>query len=515
MKSTAKAIGIVTIIMISSRLLALVSSSLYVSNFQGTVRFDIYAYAINLPNIIFNSLGTALVTVIIPIFAGYLSTGEKKRAFKFADNIISFSLVFTGTLTILCVAATPVILYLVPDFREQDYNFSVFALRVMFPIMIFYAMNYIFQGILQSFGRFNMPAFVSIPSSIIVIIYIVLFGQTYGVKGLLIATFIGLTTQALILIPPVFKTEYRYRPSLSLGNEDVIKALKLVPPVLVGTGAYQINMLFNSSFASSFENTIGIMNWVQNLILYAVLAFVFSVTAVIFPRFTALFANKDMEGFKETIIKSLRTVLYILIPCTAGFIAVRYQLVGLLIKYKQIGAREEMMASTMIALYALGVAGVGIKEIVDRAFYSQKDTVRPTINGVIMMLVNIAASFTLAQFMGVYGIPLGYSIASLTGAFVLLYLLRKKIGAIGLKKLALYVVKVATASLIMFLAVTVINKVFENYTFGFAFMDRCVKLFVPAALGAALYFIITYLFRIDESVDVLNKARSLVFRKKV
>ncbi len=514
MKSTARAIGTVTIIMLFSRVFALFSSSLYLSKYNGTIKLEIYSWAIQIPNILFTSLGTALVTVMIPMFAGYLSTGEKKRAFKFADNIITLSLVFTVVLSLICVIAAPLILYMVPRFRNEAYDFSVFALRIMFPIMVFYAMNYVLQGVLQSFGRFNMPAFVSIPSSLIVVIYVIFLGGDYGVTGLLIATFIGLTTQALILIPPAYKTEYKYRPSLSLKNTDVISALKLVPAVLVGTGAYQINMLFNSSFSSSFENTVHIMLYVQNLILYGILAIVFSFTSVIFPKFTALFAQDDMDGFKTSLMKALRSILYILIPCTAGFIAVRYQLVGVLIKWGKIGVTEESMAAAMLALYAIGIAGVGIKEIVDRAFYSQKDTIRPTINGVIIMIVNIAASLILARFMGVYGIPLGYSLASLTGGVVLLYLLRRRIGAMGLKKLAVFVVKVAAASGLMFLLVLVINSFLSNYTFGFSFLDRCVKLFTPAAIGAAAYFAVTYVLKIDESVDMLNKAKAVVFGKK-
>lgn len=513
MKSTAKAIGVVTIIMLFSRLLSLFSSSLYMARFQG-IRLEIYTYAIQIPNIIFTSFGTALATVIIPVFAGYVSTGKKKRAFKFANNMISLSMVFTIALSALCVLAAPLILYFTPRFKSEDYNFAVYALRVMFPIMIFYAMNYIFQGILQSFGRFNMPAFVSIPSSLIVILYVLFMGQYYGFWGLVVATFVGLTTQALILIPPIFKTEYRFRPSFNLRDEDIIKAMKLIPPILVGTSAYQVNMLFNNSFASSFEDTVQIMYYVQSLILYAVLAFVYSVTAVVFPKFTALAANNDMQGFKTSLAKVLRSILYLLIPCTVGFIAVRYQLVGLLLKWGKVSENNTDMAAGMIALYAVGICGIGIKEVVDRAFYSLKDTVRPTINGVIMMAVNITASVILARFIRQYGIPMAYSISSLLGMFVLLYLIRRKIGSMGFKKLVLYAAKVIAASGIMFLAVTVINMSLEGYTFGFSFLDRCVKLFIPVGAGAIVYFILTYLLRIDESVDALDKVKSFFVRTK-
>ena len=61
-------ISFVMIIMIASRLLALVSSSVYMSYFGAdNVELNIYSYAITIPNTIFTCLGTALSTVVIPI----------------------------------------------------------------------------------------------------------------------------------------------------------------------------------------------------------------------------------------------------------------------------------------------------------------------------------------------------------------------------------------------------------------------------------------------------------------
>jgi len=337
MKSVAKSIGIVTILMLFSRVLSLISSSVYAAKFGRTIEMEIYSFSLQVPLIIFNSLGTALATVVIPIFSGHITTGKNERAYRFADKIITITVVLTLAFSVLCILATPLITYLIPKFRNQNYELTVFALRVMFPIMIFYGLNYILQGILQSFGKFNMPALVSLPSSLIVILYSLFLSQRFGVKGLVVATFIGLTTQALILIPPIFKTEYRYSPSLIFKDQDIITAAKLVPPVLIGTSAYSVNMLFNNIFCTRFEeNTVFMMNWVQNLVLYAVLAFVYSVTAVIFPKLSMHAAQNDMAGFKSSLVKILSSVTYILIPVTAGFIAVRYQLIELLIKWGKI-----------------------------------------------------------------------------------------------------------------------------------------------------------------------------------
>jgi len=531
-QSTAKTVGIVMIIMVLSRLLSLFSVIAYTS-FFGTesIEINIYSYATQFPNIVFTVFGTALTTVVIPIFASNLESGNKKRAYKFADNVISLATAFTLGLSLVGILLAP-LFPLMTKYRTNGYNFAVTALRIMFPIMIFYALNYIFQGILQSLGKFNMPAFVSIPSSLIQIGYVFLLGDRYGVKGLLIATFIALSTQALILIPPILKTDYRYRPSFNYRDEDIQKAIKLMIPIIIGTAAYPLNLFFNVTIAANLGegNMVTMLTLVQNLVSYAVLAFIYSVTAVAFPKFSALAARSDISEFKESVVKVLTSMFYFLMPATAGFILVRKELLNLIVGWKKFTPEDVELASVLMSLYALGVVGMGVKEVVDRAFYSLKDTKDPAIIGVIVMIVNISVSLLLMNIIGVYGIPVAYSVSILTGAAVLLVLLRRKIGAFGGRKLGKVIAKIAISCIVMSAVVLLITWLLNRNTFKAGLIvgivqkivpgishdiisllqqltDRAIKLFIPAVFGAIVYFASTYILKVDEAVTVIEKLK--------
>lgn len=516
MKNTARTVGVVFIIMLLSRFLSLGSMIKYTTYFgRSGTEINIYSFAILMPNIVFTIFGTALSTVVIPIFAGSIDSGNKERAFKFADNVISLSLLLTAGLSVIGIVMAP-LFTLLTEFRTEGYDFAVLALRIMFPVMIFFALNYILQGILQSLGKFNMPAIVSVPSSLIVLGYVFFLAPKYGVKGLLIATFIGLSTQALILIPPVFKTEYRYKPSFDYKNEDIKKAVKLMIPVMLGASAYQFNMFFNVTLTANMEKMVTIFSIVQNLVMYAVLAFIYSITAVVFPKFTMLASRGDMEGFKSSLTGVLTTVIYFMVPSTMGFILVRKELINLLVGWGKITPGDVSVAASILGLYALGIMGVGIKEVTDRAFYSLKDTRRPAIIGVVIMIVNIAASVILIKVIGPYGIPLGNSISMLTGAFILLLLLRKKIGAIGGFMLVKSSAKIVASSLVMALVVAPLTVLVNRYSFGAELPDRFIKLFIPAITGALVYFAVTYLLKLNESVEVLNSIKTkLVLRNRM
>jgi len=510
MKSTAKAVSMVMVIMVLSRLLSFVSNWYYITAFGTTGEMDVYSFSQQLPNIIFTVLGTSLTILIIPKFAGLIGVGEKQRAFRFVDAVLTLSVILTLILSVICIAATPLILMFTRFRTGPEHGFAVMALSIMFPVMVFYALNYIFQGILQSFEKFNAPAFVSVPSSLVVILYVALLGNKFGVKGLLIATFIGLSLQALILVPFIYKTEYRYHISFDYRNPDLRESIKLLPPVLLGTSAYQINMLVNVTLAANFEESVvSILTLIQNLMLYSILAFIFSVTAVLFPKFTVLAAKKDMDGFKETLASVLKVIIYFIIPASFGFLAVRYQFIDFIYGWGKITKDNVDLASKMMGYYALGLLGVSIKEVLDRVFYSLNDTVRPAVNGLIIMIVNVAGSFMLIRvnFLGVLGIPLAYSIAALTGGFVLIWMIRKKIGPFGGRDILLTTLKVLSSSVIMFCGVILCTKILGQFGTGYVIIDKAIQLLIPTFAGILIYFICTYLLKVKEAVDTINKIK--------
>ncbi len=498
-KNIGSLIGSVMVIMIASRLLALFSSQIYMSTFgTDNIYLNIYSYAINIPNIIFTSIGTALSTVVIPIYVGHRALGETDRAKLFADNIITVATILTLILVVLGICLSPVLVGFT-GFSENAVHksYAIKCLMIVMPVMFFYAWNYIFQGMLQAEGKFSLPAFVSVPSSLIVIAYVLFLSDRFGVTGLFYATLIGLSLQALILIPPLVRGGYRYRPYLNLSQPDIIKAGKMTLPVLAGVGAYQLNMLFNSTMIARYETgLVTILTFVQNITIQLVLAFVYSVTAVIYPKLSESFAKGNMEEYKSTLGDILKTVSVFLIPVTIGFISVREQLLSLLVSWGKVSSDAVDKAEIFLCLYSIGIIGIGLKEILDRAFYSVKNTRISAINGFFIMISNVTLSLLFMPHLGAYGIPLAFSISSIFGLLNLLYQLRKKIGSFA-KGMGTEIIKAVFSSLCMMIIVFFVNKALGQAFEADGFIIRLVKLIAPAISGVCVYIIFGLVFKIE------------------
>lgn len=498
-KNLAGAIGSVMVIMITSRLLSLFSAQVYMSVFgTDSIYINIYSYAINIPNIIFTCIGTALSTVVIPLYVGHKAVGEEQKAKYFADNIITVSTVLTFILVIIGMCIAPLLVNFT-GFAEDDVSrsYAVKSLMIVMPVMFFYAWNYIFQGMLQSCGRYKLPAFVSVPSSLIVIAYVLFLSDRFGVTGLLFATVAGLAMQALILIPPLIKEGYRYRPVFKLNDPDIINAAKMAVPVLVGVGAYQLNMLFNSTMIARCDKTmVTILTFVQNITIQMVLAFVYSITAVIYPKLTQSAAVGDMDGYKLTLCQILKNVSIMLIPISVGYISVRGPLLNLLVAWGKVSAASVSKAEIFLSLYAVGIFGIGLKEILDRALYSVKNTKVSAVNGIFIMIVNVALSLILINYIGAYGIPLAYSVSSLAGCANLLWQLKRKVGSYA-PGMGAEIIKSLLAAGIMFACVFGINRAADIFLISDGLFIRLVKLGAPAFCGVVVYAVFAYVFKCE------------------
>jgi murein biosynthesis integral membrane protein MurJ len=324
------------------------------------------------------------------------------------------------------------IVKMISKFDKGDPQLALFALRLMFPVMLFHAVNYVMQGVLQTNGKFMLPAAVSIFSGLSIIIYIIFFAGRFGIRGLLIATFIGLAAQAASLLPPVILSlGYRYRPSLRLSDYDVRLAGRLALPVLVSSSSYQFNMFINSTFAARFDGGVLTITNMLTLAFTAAQLFIISTLSVFFPKMAARYSTGDNEGFLNSYNSVLRLIIIFAVPASAALAYVSRYLIPLLYGRGKVTEADMSISIIVFAVYACAIASIGFKEAADRAFYAIRDSRTPAAVSVAIMAINISLSLILMNIIGLAGLPVAYFIAITAGAIILMLTLGKRLPRIA------------------------------------------------------------------------------------
>ena len=452
-------------------------------------QLKIYAYSINIPNYLFTALGASLTGIVVPIYAGL----DKKRGGAFLNALITSVAALSAAAAGAAILLAPVIVGFT-DYAGAARDYAVFAVRVLAPVMFFYALRDIFAGALQSRGRFYAVALVSAPGSAIIAAYTVLGAGRFGVTGLIYATLIGFSLQAFILAPGVAKTGYRFKPDFKFfKNPDLLRGAKLIPPVLLGVCAYQINMLFNNNMATAY-GTENITNTVLNVTLIPILTLIYSITAIYYPKLSAAASGAANgaanEEFKARSAEIISSITCFTAPAMVGLYLLRFEIMKLLIFRGAVTIEETILAGEILGIYSLSVAFVGIKEALDKIFYERKQAAPSGIAGVVIMVSNAAFQFLLRKRLGAHSLPAAYALSSFLGSGALFFWFAKKI---GIGKIYLNLLKFFACACIMGLAITAIKSVFNTD----GFFGNAAALFTCVLGGAAVYFALIRALKVE------------------
>jgi len=171
------------------------------------------------------------------------------------------------------------------------------------------------------------------------------------------------------------------------------------------------------------------------------------------------------------------------------------------------------MTAQALLYYSIGLwAFAGLRVFVP-AFYALQDTKTPVKVAVVAMIANIVFSLTLMGPLKHGGLALALSLASTLQLFMLIFLLRRRLGGIEGGEVIYSMAKSFMSSIIMsiciyFLTFKIFHNILDQKTFHIAF-----EILIVVCTGLVIYGISAYVFGSKE----LSSLKELLtdFKKKV
>lgn len=480
-----------TVITLSAKVLGLLRDVLLASCY-GTSSTEAIAYdvASRLPIIIFDFvIGGVITASFIPIFNELLVKKGKKEALGFAGSYVSVIMFITTLLTVLgMVFAEPLVSFLAPDVSIEAEALAAGLSRVMFPMIIFTGVAFSFVGLLQSFESFLLPALISFVSNVIMVAYLLLFNDRFGIWGVAVSMLVGWGAQVLVQLPAALKKGFRFSLRLDLRSKYIKRAFIMALPILVSSWVQPFCNLINTRFASSIENgsAIPAMGYANRLYLIIVGVFTFVATNLLFPYFSKTEASGDKEKNEELTRSSVSVLLLVILPITLGIFTLSTPIVEVIYMRNNFGADAAQMTASALGFFALGMPFYALNEVCIKKFFSEQKTLTPMITAVLSIACDIGFVMLLAKRMGIAGIALSSSLAVALNA-ILNYLLRLKGGDKMLRAGDFFnIFKMLLSALLMAFAVEIVKGYVPAGALGL-----CVSILV----GAFVYFVGCLLLR--------------------
>ena len=496
-----RTISTVMMITLLGKVLGLVRDRLLAINYGMGMEANAFLTASRIPRVFFDMLfASAIAASFIPIFSESLEKKGKEHSMRFAGNFITVIGALTLFLTIAGILfSEPLVDLFANGYDEQTAELSVNLTRLMFPTIFFTGIAYSFVGILQTFDEFNIPAFISVLSNAVIIAYYPTLNSRFGIYGLAVAFLIGWSVQAFVQIPSLKKKGFHYYPALGVRNEEMKKVFALMLPVMISTWVQPVMLTINSRFASYLYNGSGVsaIEYSTNLYLMIIGVFILSVTNVIFPKLSRLEVADKKEEFTETIRSTMRVSLFFVIPLMAGVMALSYEIIDLIYGGGEFDAEDTAITSRALMFTSLGMIGYAVQNIISRAYFAKQDGKTPLAAGAVAIAADLLLCFLLVDRFSVSGLAVASAAAGTINALVLMIPLEKKGEGFLSGKFVFDMIKVTLASVLMGAAVRFTASSLKGLLDGIA--GELLVLLVPTLFGVLLFFIITYLLKLEES----------------
>ncbi|MFN2304591.1 MAG: murein biosynthesis integral membrane protein MurJ, partial [Anaerolineales bacterium] len=406
--------------------------------------FDSFNAANRIVELLFNLVaGGALGSAFIPTFTSFLTRQDQKGAWRLASGVVNLVLLVLILISALAWIFAPQIvqegLFLfVPGSNPVQEALTTSLLRIMLPSVIIFGLSGLVMGILNAHQIFLLPAIAPAMYSLGMILGTLVLPKAWGIQRLAMGVLIGAVLHLLVQTPKLIRLPERtYHLFLGLHDKAVITVFKLMGPRLLGVAVVQVNFIVNTIIAlGQPEGSVSAITLAFSLMLMPQMAIAQSAAIASLPTFSAQVALGKLDEMRSSLASTLRAVLLLAIPATAGLILLRIPLVELLYQRGEFTARSTELVAWALLWYAAGLVGHALVEILSRAFYALHDTRTPVTVGVIAMGLNIVFSllftelFTRAGWMPHGGLALANSLATALEGIALIFLIRKRLSGI-------------------------------------------------------------------------------------
>jgi putative peptidoglycan lipid II flippase len=509
-KRMAQAATAIIIISTTSKFLGLLRESFIAAYFGANYQTDAYRIAFEIPSILTGVVYAAITITFIPVYSEFKNKTREQRLY-FVNNLFNIVTLLTVVIAALGIMIAPTLVRIAaPGFRGDTFDLSVKLTVLLFPSIVFLALAYLANGFLQANRSFAAPASMGIPLNLIIILSVFFF-YGYGIKALAIGSFIAMTSQFLIQVPFMIKAGFRFKPIIDFKEPGLRRVLVLSIPVFISSAFYEVSILIDKMLASGLSaGSISMLDYAAKVNGIANSIFFSSLAIVFFPELSLV--SDDLKKFGKTVTTGLKIVILMAFPVMVVLWVLRLPIIRILFERGQFDSSNTLITSIVLGIFAIGIIGTGLTAILNRAFYSLKDTKTPMINGILAICTNIVLSLIFVRLWGVCGLALSTSLASLLCGSSLVIRIRKKV-QISYREIGGSIAKSATAATVMGVLIYFINNV-QVYPSDdkAAFVGLAFKLALTIGTGALVYMGMLYKLKTEELIYIVklisNKFRS-------
>lgn len=415
-------VGIMTML---SRILGMVRDVMVAALLGAGGTSDAFFVAFRIPNLMRRLFAEgAFNQAFVPVLSEYATRGDHRETRDLLNAVAGSLAIVLAIVTALGMLFSSELVYIfAPGFRERPDQFLLTTqlLEIMFPYLLLISLAAYAGSILNSWGRFSIPALTPIFLNFTMIIAVKVapwFPAPAKILawGVLVAGFVQLGFQ----LPFIARLRLLPLPKPNFRHPGVKRILKLMGPALFGVSVAQINLMINTMLASML--TAGSVTWLyysDRMTELPLGVFGVAIGTVILPALSRRHASQDRDHFARMLDWGIRMVLLVSAPAAVAIFVITQPLLITLFKYGRITVHDVEMTAQCLQVMSVGIIAFMLIKVLAPGFYARQNTRMPVKIGMIAMASNMVFNLLLYKHLAHVGLAMSTMLSACLNASLL------------------------------------------------------------------------------------------------
>jgi len=434
--------GIVTSVMLDAIVIAV---------FGMGRKSDAYFIANTIPMIIITILMLQATRVIQPIFINKREAQGESAGWNYLSLIITSGTVIVSVLSATGIFLSTLLVHVqAAGFPREEMEIATRLSVFCFSILPLYFPIVVMRAVLNSFGIFALPSAMKFFENAFKILFVLLLGRKLGLESLVLGMFAGALWQLSIFYFVLRRKGFRFETSLRLKHSDMIQAYRLIGFQLTGqTCAATVEVINNALGSMSGAGNVTALRLATRIIESIAGLLPDGIVVAAMPAIAATVASRDVGATKRHLQHGVHLLLLVTVPLSVWLGLISRPLIAFLYERASFSGANTILVGNLLLLMIPYPFLNRLWSLLELPFFAGQDTRTPLIASAAQAAGYVAVSLLLVSHLGIYALPIGRLLAGIGGPLFLAYLLRKRMGILGLWSVRNSARKICEASFIM------------------------------------------------------------------
>ena len=387
-------VGLLTLL---SRVTGVIRDMVYLISFGAGPLMDAFLVAFKIPNFMRRLTAEgAFSQAFVPVISEYKARKGHDEVRALVAGVSGVFGLVLFVITLIGVVAAPVLTFLfAPGWHDGDSRFdlTVEMLRFTFPYLFFISLVALGSGVLNSYGRFAVPALNQTLLNLVMIVAAGVVAPYFPKPGLVLAigVFVAGLVQLVAQFPALRALRLLPRPRLDRAHEGVRRIARLMLPGIFGSSVAQVSLLLDTIIASFLM--VGSVTWLYSadrLVEFPMGVFSIALATVILPGLSSHHSEKSPAKFEATLDWALRLTMTVVVPASVGLLMLSGPLIATIFGYGAFTDRDVLMCAYALMAYSFGLLGFSMVKVLAPGYFARQDTKTPVKVGIIALAFNMA-----------------------------------------------------------------------------------------------------------------------------